>query len=438
MESKSRFEKIVEILRQSKEWNNCDNPESIIRREFPIYEKYSDSTIVPFLKAALIREARAKTLDIIEGVVFGGCDRKGTKLPVSWPVLLKNGKLIKIVSWNPNIIPQGIQFVKLTGTLNSDFQNYGDIEVIETKPFTNIQVLQKAALSINNEDVWEHQKEVGEPVLVKGTIKWVNPLYERDQDGNRGSPIPIVDQKGRPVFEIVLAFNGLVELHLRFIEQNRGIPFVGLEDINLLLKDAVKIFPDDPESQAKFIQTALKDRSVIGIGEIMNISERYTQDEVRTLTIYIRLAGIIEVKGENEVQAVTDFLPITEDKSQKKLDELVELEEPDDAQDTEEPVETEEPSESEESVETEESTDKQRNAGQKIDLLVEQIKEYCELVGKQAISVNKEELRNVGIGEEMSDLILGVALKKVQDQAVLEKFKPAKKAKTFKSAPGER
>lgn len=410
----TRLDRIVEVLKQSKEWNGCDNPETIIKREFPIYEKYSDTTVIPFLKAALIREARAKTLDVVEGVIFGGCDKKGTKLPVSWPVLLKNGKLVKVVSWNPNVIPAGIQFIKISGVYNPDFGNYSDIELIEAKPFTDLEILQKVALSVADENVWEHQKSVGDPVLVKGIVKWVNPLYEKDSDGNRGSPIPVVDQKGRPVFEIVLAFDGLVELHLRFVEQNQGVPFIGVKDINLLLSDVVKIHPNDPENQAKFLQTALKDRAVIGIGEVMNISERVTQDDIRTLPVYIRLTGLVEVPNNQEQQAPavnTSKIPVS---TTQAMFNPGETDEEFAARITE--SHTPEPP-SPMPVST-----GRKNAVEQIDLIVSQIQEYCDLIGKPVISINKDELKEAGIGEGSSDMLLTVALKKVQEAALMTKI----------------
>ena len=428
--SSTRFDRIVETLKQSKEWKECDNPETIIKREYPIYEKYSDTTIVPFLKASLIREARAKTLDVIEGVVFGGCDRKGTRLPVSWPVLLKNGKLTKVVSWNANTIPTGLQFVKLTGILNQDFGNYGDIELIEAKPFKNLSILQKAALSIADENVWENQTGAGDPVLVTGTIKWINPLFEKDPEGNRGNPIPVVDPKGRPVFEAVLAFDGLVELHLRFIEQNRGVPFIGVEDFNLLLADVVSIHPNDPEKQAKFLQTALKDRTVVGIGEVMNISERYTQDDVRTLPVYIRLTGLIEVSGASETPApnvhTTTAPPVlkqtvigsgeTDDEFTARINESVKTNPipPEVAESTQKPKKDVEKNQE---PQVSPSSDR-KNAVNQINLISEQITEYCDLIGKSVLSMNKDELKEVGIGEGSTDMLLTVALKKSQELAV--------------------
>jgi len=433
--SSTRLDRIVETLKQSKEWNECDNPETIVKREFPVYEKYSDTTIVPFLKAALIREARAKMMDVIEGVVFGGCDRKGTRLPVSWPVLLKNGKLTKVVSWNPNTIPGGLQFVKLTGTLNEDFGNYGDIELIEARPFNNLGILQKAALSIEDESVWENQKGAGDPVLVKGNVKWINPLFEKDPDGNRGSPIPVVDSGGRPVFEVVLAFDGLVELHLRFIEQNRGVPFLGIEDMDLLLADVVKIHPDDPENQAKFLQTALQDRTVVGIGEVMNISERYTRDDVRTLPVYIRLAGLVGVPKTDESPDVGDTTTTKPSSVKQTILDSGETEEEFAARITEETESTAEEPEVEESKPAIKKTKKKdqetgvsslpdrKNAVNQIDLMVDQITEYCNLIEKSPLSIGKDELKEVGIGEGSTDMLLTVALKKVQETIVAAKTK---------------
>lgn len=423
----TRLDRIVETLKQSKEWNECENPETIIKREFPIYEKYSDTTIVPFLKASLIREARAKSQDLIEGVVFGGCDRKGTRLPVSWPVLLKNGKLTKVVSWNVNTIPPGLQFVKLTGTLNQDFGNYGDIELVEAKPFNNLSILQKAALSIGDENVWENQKGAGDPVLVTGVIKWINPLFEKNPDGNRGSPIPVVDPKGRPVLEVVLAFDGLVELHLRFIEQNRGVPFIGIEDINLLLADVVKIHPDDPENQAKFLQTALKDRTVVGIGEVMNISERYTQDEVRTLPVYIRLTGLVEVPGTGETPVMdvdTNTKPTVVKQTLLGSGETEEEFAARITKEAESPIGEPEVEESKPATKKTRKKDQEtgvssppdrKNAVNQIGLMVDQITEYCNLIEKSPLSIGKDELKEAGIGEGSSDMLLTVALKKVQE-----------------------
>lgn len=433
--SSTRFDRIVETLKQSKEWNECDNPESIIKREYPIYEKYSDTTIVPFLKASLIREARAKTLDVIEGVVFGGCDRKGTRLPVSWPVLLKNGKLTKVVSWNANTIPTGLQFVKLTGTLNQDFGNYGDIELVEAKPFKNLSILQKAALSIVDENIWENQIGAGDPVLVTGTIKWINPLFEKDPEGNRGNPIPVVDPKGRPVFEAVLAFDGLVELHLRFIEQNRGVPFIGVEDFNLLLADVVSIHPNDPEKQAKFLQTALKDRVVVGIGEVMNISERYTQDDVRTLPVYIRLTGLIEVSGASETPApsvvhTTTAPPVlkqtvigsgeTDDEFTARINESVKTNPipPEVAESTQKPKKKPKKDVKKNQEPQVSPSSDRKNAVKQIDLMSKQITEYCDLIGKSVLSMNKDELKEAGIGEGSTDMLLTVALKKSQEAAI--------------------
>lgn len=432
--SSTRFDRIVETLKHSKEWNECDNPESIIKREYPVYEKYSDTTIVPFLKASLIREARAKTLDVVEGVVFGGCDRKGTRLPVSWPVLLKNGKLTKAVSWNANTIPTGLQFVKLTGIWNQDFGNYGDIELVEAKPFKNLSLLQKAALSIVDENIWENQTGAGDPVLVTGTIKWINPLFEKDPDGNRGNPIPVVDPKGRPVFEAVLEFDGLVELHLRFIEQNRGVPFIGVEDFNLLLADVVSIHPNDPEKQAKFLQTALKDRVVVGIGEVMNISERYTQDDVRTLPVYIRLTGLIEVSGASETPApsvhTTTAPPVfkqtvigsgeTDDEFMARINESVKMNHipPEVAESTQKPKKKPKKDvEKNQEPQVSPSSDR-KNAVKQIDLMSKQITEYCDLIGKSVLSMNKDELKEAGIGEGSTDMLLTVALKKSQEAAI--------------------
>jgi hypothetical protein len=59
-----------------------------------------------------------------------------------------------------------------------------------------------------------------------------------------------------------------------------------------------------------------------------------------------------------------------------------------------------------------------KNAVNQINLMSEQITEYCDLIGKSVLSINKDELKEAGIGEGSTDMLLTVALKKSQELAV--------------------
>ena len=208
--SDERIDKIIGKMKRTSEWGLVDNPEQIIRQSYKKLAKWSDSTLIGFLKAELLKESRAKSSNLIEGIVFGCADKKDTKLPVSWPVLMKNGKLTKAIAWSPNVVPQGINKIKFTGILNHNFGNYGDIEVVDISPIADISRFKNAALTIEDEDTWEHKKGMGDPVLVSGKIQWVNAIFGKDGDGYS-------------IFHKVVSPNGDTTLMFDRVPKDRGV-----------------------------------------------------------------------------------------------------------------------------------------------------------------------------------------------------------------------
>ena len=61
-----------------------------------------------------------------------------------------------------------------------------------------------------------------------------------------------------------------------------------------------------------------------------------------------------------------------------------------------------------------------------MNIVEKQIKEYCELIEKSPLKMTIEELRDTGIGENVSDMLLNVILKNVRNEVVKSETKARK------------
>ncbi len=358
--SDKKFNDVKKSLEKTSEWKNLDE-ETATRVLNETYGKYKDRygvpTIVSFIRGKLRNEKKSIDAESVTGFTLGGCDREGKKLPVSHVLVKSDKKMEKIVAWKPGIIPSGAHIVTIKGTFNDSFMNYQIEELVEAKPVDDLSKISSAALTINDESQFENYLGAGSPCMVKGRIAYVNPVFNKDDEGNRADANPILFN-GNLTCEIVLEYDGLVSLNLRLNPQNKGKPYVGISDIDNLVEDAMTDF-ETAEDQANFLQMALQGRMVLATGDIMNISERFTKEGERKLPVYISVGGIIEI--------------------------------PEEAQTVDKPKEEE--------IEKEFEQDAVPVNSKTINALAEQIVEFCKTVNKTPTMVSPTSLKKAGIGE---------------------------------------
>ncbi len=294
-----KFEDVKTALERSSEWKNLDEAtaKEVLNETYAKYsDRYGVSTIVSFIRGKLRAEKKSQDAETITGFTLGGCDKAGMKLPISCVLVTNDKKLEKIVAWKPGVIPSGTHIVTIKGTPNEAFQNYQIEELVECNPIEDLSKISSAALTVKDESEFEYRLGAGFPVMVKGRIAYVNPVFTKDDEGNRADAYPILFN-GNLVCEIVLEYDGLVSLNLRLNPQNKGKPYVALSDIENLIEDAMADC-ETVEDQANFIQMALQGHMVLATGDVMNISERFTKEGVRALPVYISVGGITEIPEE--------------------------------------------------------------------------------------------------------------------------------------------
>jgi len=385
-------QKVLKMLEATPEWAAVDSgkAEQIFDELFEKYKnRYSEPTIVSFIKGKLRTVAETEDAEELTGFTLGGCDKAGMRLPVSYVLVKKDGTKEKVVSWRSSTIPAGPHITRIKANYNEQFNNYQVLELVDAKPVRDLSKIAAGALTIRDEGEFDNYLGAGHPVMVKGRIAWVNPIYNKDADGQRANAIPLlVDNK--LVAEIVLEYDSLVTINLRVNPQAKGRPYIGLTDIGVLLDDAIEE-SDNPEEQAKFLQMGLKGRNILATGDVMNISERFTKEGDRTLPVYIAVGGITELESES-TEPWTE--PLLEAEKKKKA----KPEEPKSEEPTHEPPKTE---------------DKSLKASVVWEL-AEEIVEFCRTVNKTPTMLSSSELKKAGIGEGYTKTAIELGIQKAK------------------------
>jgi len=283
------IEETAEYIAASKK-NGKESADNLIAEvmESDRYKRYQNpQTRLSILKSALSRSiAVASATEDAEPFeesvfIFGGTDSYGTKRPVDYFALRKNGAFVKVSCFREHIPAPCKCTVKgqFSSKWGSVTPSEGGITNIEPKTIEDCQrVLVKRALTVK--DMTELDNLVAYGIYAfRGEIQWVNATKVFTTEGTVAGENTLIceDEHKPPRKHVTLAMvlnaqESGYSITLNLARQRVGAPVVAIEDFVPMVQDAMEISQDSKEQQAE-LKNLLYGREIIGIGTVGKIKE---------------------------------------------------------------------------------------------------------------------------------------------------------------------
>jgi hypothetical protein len=419
-EIETRIATIAEQLKDSTEWKTVEkfggDPIALITEDIERLMKYrTDKTAVSFARAKFIKFVNQQNMESVIGVVVGGVDRYGSKAPITYPVIKKDGTMTKVCTWDAELIPIP-SIIEIKGKYNGEYQNYlidEEMGLLDCKDAPDVlKLLTKVSMPVTADF-----SKVGkyDTVVIRGFIKSVfpSPIWENGQKVSSYNVLEFNEAeppRKTPCMDIRLesgSGNNIVTFQLS--RQRRGMPVTVIDDFIEICKDAVELCEDDPVEQCKFVRDGIFGREVVAIGEVSSITEKVLESTMEpVLYINVRIAAIYEIPFNP--------VPITNTKVEKPS-------KPAPTAPKATPKKVAKP-ESEEEAPVKMVDAKARTTSEKFDDMVSDIITVCRVTKKSPVSLTIEKVRDaLDVPDTTSDTLVKIAI----DKAV-EKWLAMKKA----------
>lgn len=404
-EIETRIATIAEQLKDSTEWKTVEkfggDPIALITEDVERLMKYrTDKTAVSFARAKFVKFINQQNMESVIGVVVGGVDRYGSKAPITYPVIKKDGTMTKVCTWDTELIPIP-SIIEVKGKYNGEYQNYlidEEMGLLDCKDAPDVlKLLTKVGMPVTADF-----SKVGkyDTVVIRGFIKSVfpSPIWENGQKVSSYNVLEFNEAeppRKTPCMDIRLesgSGNNVVTFQLT--RQRRGMPVIAIDDFIEICKDAVELCEDDPVEQCKFVRDGIFGREVVAIGEVSSITEKVSESTMEpVLYINVRIAAIYEIPFNP--------VPITNTKVEKPSKPAPS---PTKSDDSDEEVE-----EAPEKVVDE----KAQATSEKLDDMVSDIITVCRVSKKSPATLTIEKVRDaLDVPDTTSDMIVKIAIDK--------------------------
>ena len=408
-EIETRIATIVEQLKDSTEWKTVEkfggDPIALITEDVERLMKYrTDKTAVSFARAKFIRFVNQQNMESVIGVVVGGVDRYGSKAPITYPVIKKDGTMTKVCTWDTELIPIP-SIIEVKGKYNGEYQNYlidEEMGLLDCKDAPDVlKLLTKVSMPVTTDF-----SNVGkyDTVVIRGFIKSVfpSPIWENGQKVSSYNVLEFNEAeppRKTPCMDIRLesgSGNNVVTFQLT--RQRRGMPVIAIDDFIEICKDAVELCEDDPVEQCKFVRDGIFGREVVAIGEVSSITEKVSESTMEpVLYINVRIAAIYEIPF--------DPVPITNTKVEKP------------SKPAPSPTKSDDSDEEVEEAPVKVVDAKAQATLEKLDNMVSDIITVCRVTKKSPVSLTIENVRDaLDIPDTTSNMLIKIAIEKASEK----------------------
>jgi len=408
-EIETRIATIVEQLKDSTEWKTVEkfggDPIALITEDVERLMKYrTDKTAVSFARAKFIRFVNQQNMESVIGVVVGGVDRYGSKAPITYPVIKKDGTMTKVCTWDTELIPIP-SIIEVKGKYNGEYQNYlidEEMGLLDCKDAPDVlKLLTKVSMPVTTDF-----SNVGkyDTVVIRGFIKSVfpSPIWENGQKVSSYNVLEFNEAeppRKTPCMDIRLesgSGNNVVTFQLT--RQRRGMPVIAIDDFIEICKDAVELCEDDPVEQCKFVRDGIFGREVVAIGEVSSITEKVSESTMEpVLYINVRIAAIYEIPF--------DPVPITNTKVEKP------------SKPAPSPTKSDDSDEEVEEAPVKVVDAKAQATLEKLDNMVSDIITVCRVTKKSPVSLTVEQVRDaLDIPDTTSNMLIKIAIEKASEK----------------------
>lgn len=400
---------IAEQLKDSTEWKTVEkfggDPIALITEDVERLMKYrTDKTAVSFARAKFIKFVNQQNMESVIGVVVGGVDRYGSKAPITYPVIKKNGTMTKVCTWDAELIPIP-SIIEVKGKYNGEYQNYlidEEMGLLDCKDAPDVlKLLTRVGMPVTADF-----SKVGkyDTVVVRGFIKSVfpSPIWENGQKVSSYNVLEFNEAeppRKTPCMDIRLesgSGNNVVTLQLT--RQRRGMPVVAIDDFIEICKDAMELCEDNPVEQCKFVRDGIFGREVVAIGEVSSVTEKVSESTMEpVLYINVRVAAIYEIPFNP--------VPITNTKVEKP------------SKPAPSPTKSDDSDEEVEEVPEKVVDAKARTTSKKLDDMVSDIITVCRVSKKSPASLTIEKVRDaLDVPDTTSDMLVKIAIDKAVEK----------------------
>lgn len=408
-EIETRIATIVEQLKDSTEWKTVEkfggDPIALITEDVERLMKYrTDKTAVSFARAKFIRFVNQQNMESVIGVVVGGVDRYGSKAPITYPVIKKDGTMTKVCTWDTELIPIP-SIIEVKGKYNGEYQNYlidEEMGLLDCKDAPDVlKLLTKVSMPVTTDF-----SNVGkyDTVVIRGFIKSVfpSPIWENGQKVSSYNVLEFNEAeppRKTPCMDIRLesgSGNNVVTFQLT--RQRRGMPVIAIDDFIEICKDAVELCEDDPVEQCKFVRDGIFGREVVAIGEVSSITEKVSESTMEpVLYINVRIAAIYEIPFNP--------VPITNTKVEKP------------SKPAPSPTKSDDSDEEVEEAPVKVVDAKAQATLEKLDNMVSDIITVCRVTKKSPVSLTVEQVRDaLDIPDTTSNMLIKIAIEKASEK----------------------
>ena len=316
----ANVKEIVEAIVETKEYKMVvemgGNPDDIIEGNKRI-AKYGLTTAISLATSSLNRWIELQNTDTVEGTIVGAMDRFGSKMPITYPCILKGGKeLTKLCTWDPSELETPARVI-VRGEYNETFKNWSIKAVESVKPIAEDKIianLYKISMKIMDDVQKIEHMEKGGCYIVSGEIASVRPMARIEAteingektwaktgeynllEANEATPAILT-----PVFEIALDSEGTNKrIKLQFGKMNKVGPTVEIADLGELLSDVMDDCAGDLQQQCEIMSDALRGRQVVAIGEMVgyNVSHGKEGTSEPVDWIQMKCSAIYELDEE--------------------------------------------------------------------------------------------------------------------------------------------
>jgi hypothetical protein len=257
--------------------SNGIDVEKTLLENFEKWKRYTSvKTVVSYARSELNRKIQSKNDVPLVGISVGQCDRYGTKIPVTFPILSSDGKHFAGVNYDVNKIPSPGR-VELKVRKNDKYINYNITDVVKFEPLNRNEIIERLMrVSKTPETLNFMQLEKNQILVVRGIIGWVNPAKKFDDNRKVSGSYEVylttedTVQRFTPVVDITLQKTGTNSVIFQLHRQRFARPIYDIVDFNAMCHSAVNETPD-PNEQAKIIKSGLTDRMIIGVGEVTGL-----------------------------------------------------------------------------------------------------------------------------------------------------------------------
>lgn len=311
-------QKIDADVLESADEAGVDADEIIAQKAEERNDSYGAGTIARFAQTAIESQVEAEQAEVLKGIIMGSRDRYGKNWPRRHSLLRSSGDHLEVSTWDGNLpnadgtevkIPRGNAIVSMACDFDAEYESYEGSRIEDVTRLSAAETVEEVSkVAVAPSDI--SRGDEYETVAVAGTVGFVNPqtVFEGGEPQGDG-PVLMPDEReqNQPHFELVLEREDGTIVRAHFERQSYGMPTFNVEDLGVLLEDAVAEHGDDPEAQASFLQTALKGMDVIVVGNVNSFDTNRSGDEV---TEYVDIGGTALIQTDaDHPEEVTEDAP---------------------------------------------------------------------------------------------------------------------------------